>query len=88
MKNSTLSIALKMGMAFGFGLLIVGCGDPVPELPHYKPKSIEPQGKGITIAKSTPYNCKILGEVEGKDNTNGTRRSNTRVAKGGCIKRP
>lgn len=34
MKNSTLSIALKMGMAFGFGLLIVGCGDPVPELPQ------------------------------------------------------
>ncbi|WP_110581438.1 DUF4156 domain-containing protein [Helicobacter cinaedi] len=85
MKNPTLSIALKVGMAFGLGLLVVGCGDPVPELPHYKPKSLEQQGKGITIAKSTPYNCKILGEVEGKDNTNGTKGATRELLREGAL---
>ena len=64
---------IYLGLALGVSLFIFGCGEPVPELPAYKPKALESQGKGITIAKSTPYNCKILGEVEGKDSTEGTQ---------------
>lgn len=69
----------------GASLLFVGCGDPVPQLPAYKPKALEQQGKGITVAKSTPYNCKILGEVEGKDNTQGTSGATRELLREGAL---
>lgn len=38
---------------------------------RFEPKPLEAQARGITLAKGTPYNCKILGEVEGKDSPEG-----------------
>ncbi len=71
MKVSALSFG---ALSIGAALLLSGCFGPEPQpLPQYTPKALEAQGKGITIAKSTPYNCVILGEVEGKDNVGNTR---------------
>lgn len=72
-------------MGIGISLLFFGCGDPAPSLPEYQPKALESQGRGITVAKSTPYNCKILGEVEGKDTTRGTRGAIRETLREGAI---
>lgn len=71
MKVSSLLFGI---LSSGIALLLSGCLEPTPQpLPQYTPKALETQGKGITIAKSTPYNCVILGEVEGKDSVGNTR---------------
>lgn len=33
--------------------------------------ALDSGARGITVAKNTPYNCKILGESEGKDDAEG-----------------
>lgn len=63
---------IYLGM-IGVPFLFFGCIDPATPLPQFTPTALESQGKGITIANSTPYNCKILGEVEGKDDASGTQ---------------
>lgn len=69
LKVSTLGILIAS--------VIAGCGIsskntqldlPPPTSPQFKPKQVEERARGITIAKSVLYNCKILGETEGKDN--------------------
>lgn len=60
-------------IASGSPFLFFGCIEPEPQDPLYTPKALEPQSRGITVVTSTPYNCKVLGEVEGKDNVLGTR---------------
>lgn len=76
-----LSKVLKFGSACAFGMVfLTGCGlfgGGEPPKQPYEPKKLEAQARGITVAKSTPYNCKILGEVEGKDNV-GDRSGATR----------
>ena len=71
-----LSKVLKFSSACAFGMVfLTGCGlfDTVtPPKPQYQPKSIEAQARGVTVAKNIPYNCRILGEVEGKDNVGDT----------------
>ncbi len=57
-----------LGITCGALLFFAACADPKPP---YTLKALESQGRGITIAHSTPYNCKILGEVEGKDSIAG-----------------
>lgn len=42
-----------------------------PQLPPYEPKALNESARGIAVAYSVPYNCRVLGEVEGKDETNG-----------------
>ncbi|MWV63074.1 hypothetical protein DCO58_00790 [Helicobacter saguini] len=42
-----------------------------PQLPAYEPKTLNENARGIAVAYSVPYNCKVLGEVEGKDDTEG-----------------
>lgn len=58
---------------------MVGCGviqepakaetqaEQLPK-PPFEPKQLEARARGISIAKDSPYNCKVLGEAEGKDN--------------------
>lgn len=42
-----------------------------PQLPQYEPKTLNENARGIAVAYSVPYNCKVLGEVEGKDEAQG-----------------
>ena len=42
-----------------------------PQLPQYEPKMLNENARGIAVAYNMPYNCKVLGEVEGKDSANG-----------------
>ena len=42
-----------------------------PQLPVYEPKNLNETARGIAVAYSIPYNCKVLGEVEGKDEAGG-----------------
>lgn len=42
-----------------------------PQLPPYEPKTLNENARGIAVAYSVPYNCKVLGEVEGKDEASG-----------------
>ncbi len=43
----------------------------LPQLPAYEPKKLNEEARGIAVAYSIPYTCKLLGEVEGKDNSDG-----------------
>lgn len=43
----------------------------LPQLPAYEPKRLNEEARGIAVAYSVPYTCKLLGEVEGKDNSDG-----------------
>lgn len=43
----------------------------LPQLPAYEPKRLNEEARGIAVAYSIPYTCKLLGEVEGKDNSDG-----------------
>ncbi|RDU61216.1 hypothetical protein [Helicobacter sp. MIT 14-3879] len=43
----------------------------MPQLPAYEPKKLNEEARGIAVAYSVPYTCKLLGEVEGKDNSDG-----------------
>lgn len=73
---------LRFGMVGAFAVaFIVGCGgtqtpQPTQESakieqqpkPPFEPKQLEARARGISIVKDSPYNCKVLGEAEGKDN--------------------
>lgn len=42
-----------------------------PRFPQYEPKMLNEGAKGIAIANSVPYTCILLGEVEGRDSSDG-----------------
>ena len=42
-----------------------------PRFPQYEPKMLNEGAKGIAIANSIPYTCILLGEVEGRDSSDG-----------------
>lgn len=83
-----LSKILKFGAVGAFvAIYTTGCGlfdSPEPK-PPYQPKQLEAQARGITVAKSTPYNCKILGEVEGKDNVIGKSGATRELLREGAM---
>ncbi|WP_159990673.1 hypothetical protein [Pelistega ratti] len=54
---------LKFLPIVGSILFITGCIHTQP----FIPKALNEDAKGITTVRSTPYGCKVLGEVEGKD---------------------
>ena len=70
-------------------IFMVGCsffgGGDDESKPLYQPKQLDAQAKGITVAKSTPYNCKILGEVEGKDYATGKRGATKESIREGAV---
>lgn len=43
----------------------------LPQLPAYEPKKLNEEARGIAVAYSIPYTCKLLGEVEGRDSSDG-----------------
>ena len=75
---SAISAVFMVGCSF------FGGGDDT-SLPQYAPKQLDAQAKGITVAKNTPYNCKILGEVEGKDYATGKRGATKESIREGAI---
>jgi len=50
-------------MFTGVSTMLTGCVAPNP----FVPKALNEKAKGITTVRSTPYGCKVLGEVEGVD---------------------
>ncbi len=43
----------------------------LPRLPQYTPKPLIEDAKGIAIVNGVPLNCKLLGEAEGIDSSDG-----------------
>lgn len=43
----------------------------LPRLPQYTPKALADDAKGIAILNGIPLNCKLLGEAEGMDSSDG-----------------
>lgn len=59
--NKTL---LKLSSLIATSLMLVGCATV-----QYFPKALNENAKGIATVRTTPYGCKVLGEIEGKDNS-------------------
>lgn len=57
---------LNMIFFYVICVLLTGC-----VAPQFEPKPLSPNSKGIAMVNSTPYSCKVLGEAEGSDETNG-----------------
>lgn len=51
----------KVAVPALIALFFTGC----VSRPPFIPTSLDPMARGITIANSTPYNCTILGEIDG-----------------------
>lgn len=85
MKTSLIKRLAQLLIVSGSPFLFFGCIEPEPQDPLYIPKALESQGRGITEAKSAPYNCRVLGEVEGKDNASGTRGATKERLREGAI---
>ena len=45
--------------------VLTGC----VEQPRFYPTKLMNEARGVTIARSTPYNCVVLGEIEGRSDT-------------------
>lgn len=43
----------------------------LPRLPQYTPKPLIDDAKGIAVVNGVPLNCKLLGEAEGIDSSDG-----------------
>lgn len=43
----------------------------LPRLPHYVPLALLEEAKGVAVLNGIPINCKLLGEAEGIDNSDG-----------------
>lgn len=53
---------LKLSSLTVTSLMLVGCATQ-----QYFPKTLDEKAKGIATVRTTPYGCKVLGEIEGKD---------------------
>lgn len=58
MKKQFLNLITVLGLS----ALLVGCATQ-----NFIPKSLNENAKGISTVRTTPYGCKVLGEIEGKD---------------------
>lgn len=57
---------LNLALLCAVAGLLSGC-----VAPQFEPKPLLANSKGIATVRSTPYNCKVLGEAEGNDEANG-----------------
>lgn len=53
---------LKLSSLIATSLMLASCATI-----EYFPKTLDEKAKGIATVKTTPYGCKVLGEIEGKD---------------------
>ena len=63
MRNFKISVLVAC-LATSFN----GCVDMEPPC---KVTQLNESARGITVAKSTPYNCTVLGEIEGRSENHG-----------------
>ena len=67
-------------------ITLTGCfSQPEPPKPQYKPTALENNARGITIASSKPYNCKIVGEIERQEDIGDTVGATKNTARQGAI---
>ncbi|HGO5823110.1 TPA: hypothetical protein ACK3JW_000771 [Mannheimia haemolytica] len=53
----------NLSALFITSMVLAGCATQ-----QYFPKTLDDKAKGISTVRTTPYGCKVLGEIEGKDN--------------------
>lgn len=51
----------------------------------YHPKALDQQARGIAVVGSAPYGCVYRGEVEGQDNSRGTRGATREMLRNGAL---
>lgn len=54
----------NLSALFITSMMLAGCATQ-----QYFPKTLDEKAKGIATVRTTPYGCKVLGEIEGKDNS-------------------
>lgn len=57
----------------------------LPQLPVYTPKPLIEEAKGIAIVNGVPLNCKLLGETEGIDSSDGKSAPSFEVIREGAL---
>lgn len=91
MVGKYVKYALNSCSAAGLMFMLSGCfgstppPPPPPPKPEFKPSELDEKAKGITIASSKPYNCKIVGESEGYEEAGDTRGATKQKMRQGAI---
>lgn len=57
----------------------------LPRLPQYTPKPLIEDAKGIAIVNGVPLNCKLLGEAEGMDSSDGKSAPSFELIREGAL---
>ncbi len=57
----------------------------LPRLPQYTPKPLIEDAKGIAIVNGVPLNCKLLGETEGIDSSDGKAAPSFELIREGAL---
>lgn len=83
--SKVLKTALQVVCSAGIIMSLTGCFEKEPDRPLFKAKALEDKARGITIASSKPYNCKIVGETEGYDGVEGFAQITREKARMGAI---
>lgn len=80
------NVLLFGGSALALAAL-VGCSAPEPEKPKpkYQPTALEEGAKGITIATSKPYNCRIEGETDVEEEVGDASGATRSSVRGGAL---
>lgn len=57
----------------------------LPRLPQYTPKPLIEDAKGIAVVNGVPLNCKLLGEAEGIDGSDGKAAPSFELIREGAL---
>lgn len=57
----------------------------LPRLPQYNPKPLIEEAKGIAVVNGVPLNCKLLGEAEGIDDSDGKAAPSFELIREGAL---
>lgn len=57
----------------------------LPRLPQYTPKPLIEDAKGIAVVNGVPLNCKLLGEAEGIDSSDGKAAPSFELIREGAL---
>lgn len=57
----------------------------LPQLPQYTPKPLIEEAKGIAVVNGVPFNCKLLGETEGIDSSDGKSAPSFELIREGAL---
>ncbi|RDU61215.1 hypothetical protein [Helicobacter sp. MIT 14-3879] len=57
----------------------------LPQLPQYTPKPLIEEAKGIAVVNGVPLNCKLLGEAEGIDSSDGKAAPSFELIREGAL---